>query len=136
MITIRINISSFHNHMSIEHIELLPGQYDINQTKCLYDLLLVYVKGIQTYKKMFATVFLVFLPKHFKISLLLIFFAVNLFSLMLLTRRGMRTGFNLQLACLSGYNMLTLITMLHIFGLPQISDSYTVSVYPYIFPIV
>ena len=85
---------------------------------------------------MFATVFYVSLPKRFKVSFIKIFFAVNLFSLIFLTRRGMRTGFNLQLAGLSGYNMLTLITMLHIFGLPQISDSYTVLVHPYIFPIV
>ena len=61
--------------------------------------------------------------------------AVNMISLIFLTKRRVRTGFHLQLAGLSGYNMLTLMTMLFIFGLPQLYDTYTSVVYPIIFPI-
>ena len=61
--------------------------------------------------------------------------AVNMISLIFLTRRRVRNGFHLQLAGLSGYNMLTLMTMLFIFGLPQLYDTYTSVVYPILFPI-
>ena len=64
-----------------------------------------------------------------------IFLIVNTLSIVILTSKEMRNSFNLHLAALAGYDMLTLFTAILIFGLPTISIHYRTAVFPWILPI-
>lgn len=60
---------------------------------------------------------------------------VNTLSIVILTSKEMRNSFNLHLAALAGYDMLTLFTAILIFGLPTISVQYRTTLFPWILPI-
>lgn len=59
----------------------------------------------------------------------------NLISISVLSKPEMRSSFNQLLISLASFDFLYLLVSLFFFGLPQLSETYVVSVYPRIMPI-